>query len=809
MSQLFLTVLAIIWFMYRLCQFLTIPLLEIVKYLKIKTPYATKVSIDKITTNSITVHWENEPEDNTNNKTLSENPNKSKELEKDTNAHISHYILYLNNVEVAISPNSPDSLYTCLSINGLKPNTEYQIDFVTVNYIGFINKPPSIHCMTKNKDNDTIKTINNNWKRNTTPAGNSILTDTVPTYTSLTELKDLENYSITDLKKILTCSQEDLHYITLQRSTLLNDFQDSNLQLQLELDNLKNNCYHEIELHKSLKSSIKSLENSKSLYDLKISKLNKKIEDLNSKIFKMQNDMSTWSNEKSTTNELREKFNKKISEYKADNKDIKEKNLNLKNEVIERESTNKELYLNKSQVDITEDISKILKELNQNISEETGLLNSVGHSILSKLTASSTFYNLITDQLNVDSKLNSNWSREKKNYVKRIASLENILNQVGMQNSQLRSKILIQPYSNYQKQHSISSPNSGIGLNTLSDFNSSKSPNINGRNFVDGISNDQQINSEAINSQIPLNNRPIFTFDDEQAQQQQYQSPPPSARGSLLSNQMNSIKNQFTHSIPTTATVTEHATASPNDIDPVNSELTNDSLESDQQLDYDTTNHVITSLKDMIFEDSDNLDHVSNYSKGFTTDQLDSYWTNQSKSVGHSRSHKMDNISPPQQQTAMSFNNNNEFISPISSNSVPFNPYMRTMPSSSATGNNSINQHILSGSYNDNAIGPFSESLSIRNSNSYYGVPDYNSPPHMADINPADDHLSLLNNLQDSLNLSNINTLNDQQKPSTSRAHNFIWNTSPSKSQDARSDEGSTSTKSKWFSKKNKKKIAK
>ena len=335
------TVLACLWLSYRLYKFLTIPVSSIVSTLKIKTPPATKVSIDKIATDSVTIHWENEPVKAEDNGSADRN-------------FISHYLLYLNNTQLAIFPNNPNSLYTCCSITGLEAETQYQLDFITINNKGFINKLPSIYCMTKAREaNEALKT--RKWRRNTitsstamqpsnskselapllshyssvslstfssniTNSATSNNGSNLPAYTSLTTLKDLDSFSIDDLKKILICAQEDLHDVLSQQTSLLQDFQESKLELELELDNLKTHWSHEIDLRKSLKSNIKSLENSKLLTDLKIEKLNKKIDKSKEKISKMRNDMQKWSQEDTellSKDTIKEKYFKLLNESNA------------------------------------------------------------------------------------------------------------------------------------------------------------------------------------------------------------------------------------------------------------------------------------------------------------------------------------------------------------------------------------------------------------------------------------------------------------------------------------------------------------
>lgn len=295
------TLFAAVWLWYRLFQFLHIPVFKIVGLLNIELPQSTKVSVDKITQETITLHWENEPDCIYSSTGLDESHHRFKVLS---------YKLYLNGKLVGNFPNTKRT-YTCVSLQGLKPGQQYQIDLVTVNQLGFTNKLPNVFVMTLPvntklttdasmspdfpEEAQVIEDITHlipaevKWRK---PLMITQSSKTItPSYSSLTTLNDLDGFSIQDLKNILVCSQEDLHDVLQQFSMTLQDFNDTKLQLQMELDNFKVQWNHEIELKKSMKSTINSLESSKVLYDLKREKLERSIKQLETKIAKMNSDM--------------------------------------------------------------------------------------------------------------------------------------------------------------------------------------------------------------------------------------------------------------------------------------------------------------------------------------------------------------------------------------------------------------------------------------------------------------------------------------------------------------------------------------
>ncbi|CCD25803.2 Gta1p NDAI_0G00270 [Naumovozyma dairenensis CBS 421] len=838
------TAMALLWLSYRLLKFLSIPVFNIVSTLKIKTPPATKVSIDKISTNSITIHWENEP--------LKQSPNANP---------ISHYLLYLNNSQIAIFPNNSNSLYTCCSITNLLPEKQYQLDFITINKMGFINKLPSIFCMTKkaspsssgsasastsssatkysgnntnipsisastsnlmdnpdmnslsmhdnmqpidsnnpsssdansnpntnsdtsdHKKNDMIKT--RKWRRNTlntaippypnnasnnngnfqsalqnanfvisshgssvslsklnvpsnanstsSPLVNSTLNTTtssatnLPSYTSLTSLQDLESYSIDDLKKILICSQEDLHDVLNQKQSILQDFQETDLELKLELDNLKLHWNHEIDLRKSLKSNIKSLENSKLLSDLKIDKLNKKIAKLNDKILKMQKEMNLWSvNEFHDFNKenLNEKYSKLMDHANENIKNLNNQILILQNQINLQDDSNKKLNVLKknkqnnssswvsiseetnginnddisNNADIINDVSisteqsqksspspsssgpittsadivalnSLLKKINDQTLERSGLLTNYGEELLSKFSANnnSMLVQLIRDQLKIDQELDSKAKIRRSRMTKRIEYLENNFNDISINNRNLMATLIAQPYNNNPPatvNTSQSRDHYPPPTNLLSSEDQINTNNINGSPILN--TTDLNLNMLPNNQQMPLISNQLFDPAQMQSPNQGTNLIPMVSTNSSLLPSNHSInnadiilnpQNSFSHGVPTTVITNTTVTnpdfqwsianqqqqqqqqqppqqsplvlSSPSQEHQVLQREQSAGNDLDQAFAYDNANHLISGLQDIIYDETDYPDSISNYSKGFTTDQLDNYWANQ------------------------------------------------------------------------------------------------------------------------------------------------------------------------------------
>ncbi|GMC26020.1 unnamed protein product [Saccharomyces cerevisiae] len=761
------TVLACLWLSYRLYKFLTIPVSSIVSTLKIKTPPATKVSIDKIATDSVTIHWENEPVKAEDNGSADRN-------------FISHYLLYLNNTQLAIFPNNPNSLYTCCSITGLEAETQYQLDFITINNKGFINKLPSIYCMTKAREaNEALKT--RKWRRNTitsstamqpsnsksepaplpshyssvslstfssniTNSATSNNGSNLPAYTSLTTLKDLDSFSIDDLKKILICAQEDLHDVLSQQTSLLQDFQESKLELELELDNLKTHWSHEIDLRKSLKSNIKSLENSKLLTDLKIEKLNKKIDKSKEKISKMRNDMQKWSQEDTellSKDTIKEKYFKLLNESNASVANINKEIESLQNEISKMEESNKRLNASKKSL-ITSivvnanvendkpiasgELSAVLKKLNDFTLEKNGFLSNAGEEFLSKLNADSSLIKMIKQELSIDQELEANWKLQRSNLLKKISALENQFNEMSLNNRNLKTKLMVQPYKNNGDSLAATNSNNSAEKNRSSgSIQLPLSNNMSRTGSIDLISNNNKsINNGNADSAPPLrlhnpvsyspSNEPIQPSSSLLSQLTQ-----DTDNRSMLSNHIssnNESKQQpssYSHALPTTATANATATATATNghsrsnlwttaqfAQPSHQQV---STELDQAFEYDNANHLISGLQNMIYDETDYPDNISNYSKGFTTDELDNYWTKQQPQVRSTNESLFSTTGTP-----MSSYKANPVISPYSSSHL--------RQTSNATNTNPMHpQSLLAATLNDPSLQSF-----VR-SGSFYSAP--------------------------------------------------------------------------------------
>ncbi|CEP64067.1 Gta1p LALA0_S10e01530g [Lachancea lanzarotensis] len=587
------TAAAIIWLAHRLVLFLGIPVWRIVLTLGLQVPQTTRVSIDDITEDTITVRWENEPTN----------------AQEKTSSSISCYVLYLDKVKIGTIPNIATSLYTCCLLRGLSPQTQYQFDFVCVNKDGFINKVPSIYVMTKSSsagkrssqtsldDLDTKPTLAPNfpvdakWRKSHV----AVSTESPTSYASLTSLQDLDDFSITDLKYILVCAQEDLHDVLQQESSILQDFHESREQLKLELDNLKAQWAHEIDLRKSLKSSIKSLENSKLLYDLKRGKLDKNIDQSSNKIQKMKNDMIKWDQEKKK--ELRQdilisKFNDEKKSLLERIDEVSQQVRQLHSQVSNQEEENKKLSSVKRSLDSSQNTSaatsgtsiatkknspletgsntssmnSIFKKINDCINEKTGVLNNAGYEFLNSLGENSVVAALVKEEVQRDIDLDTDWRSRKLRLKKRSDLMESLWTDISMRNRDLMANLAAQPYVLSQQ-----------------DTGRASTPHLN----LHDPSTYASVDTEQ--GPTPYTSVPI-----------RHTSPVPDNGLSYSNWNMHHQNGHQTGLAP-----------------------------EEHHFDYDHSHHLLSGLQNMISEADYQATNVST-SKLYTTDQLDDYWSRQS-----------------------------------------------------------------------------------------------------------------------------------------------------------------------------------
>ena len=304
----------------------------------------------------------------------------------------------------------------------------------------------------------------------------------------------------------------------------------------------------------------------------------------------------------------------------------------------------------------------MLKQLNGYTSEKTGLLDSAGEAFVGQLNDDNPIVKEIKEQIRLDQELDQKWRDEKATLMKSTRQLEKKLNDVTHLNKQLKTGLFIQPY----QRRSTEVPTK-VQVNAIPSFPISTSTS----NPMYLLGNGHNININNSNNNSNNNNSNII----------------PLPLQPVLSDQLSTtLSNDTTHTnplllslnigrkdegnIPFTSTDSAHrddfiptATATtssginnatgfqvpgmpgrvmgsaPQSLQPQLFNSGNGSQENeavDTAFQDDDVNHLLTGLQSMMSDESEN---VSNYSKDFTSDQLDNFWLKRDDS--YSREEKL------------------------------------------------------------------------------------------------------------------------------------------------------------------------
>lgn len=335
---------------------------------------------------------------------------------------------------------------------------------------------------------------------------------------------------------------------------------------------------------------------------------------------------------------------------------------------------------------------------------------------------------MIKQELSIDQELEANWKLQRSKLLKKISALENQFNEMSLNNRNLKTKLMVQPYKNNGDSLAATNSNNSAEKNRSSgSIQLPLSNNMSRTGSIDLISNNNKsINNGNADSAPPLrlhnpvsyspSNEPIQPSSSLLSQLTQ-----DTDNRSMLSNHIssnNESKQQpssYSHALPTTATANATATATATNghsrsnlwttaqfAQPSHQQV---STELDQAFEYDNANHLISGLQNMIYDETDYPDNISNYSKGFTTDELDNYWTKQQPQVRSTNESLFSTTGTP-----MSSYKANPVISPYSSSHL--------RQTSNATNTNPMHpQSLLAATLNDPSLQSF-----VR-SGSFYSAP--------------------------------------------------------------------------------------
>ncbi|AET39036.1 Gta1p Ecym_3565 [Eremothecium cymbalariae DBVPG len=590
-SNIAFTLAAIIWLFYRLCLFLNIPVLTVVKSLNVVIPHATKISIDGITANCITFRWENEPRTSID------------------GTSVSNYTVYLNGLKIGTFPNRPESLFTSCSLRNLAPLTRYRIDVITVSEDGFTNNLPSLYVTTSADDvgapqynGHCVYTEQGNISKDIGfPATRTMFdekeqqccmnaakavipnTDAISVLScSFTSMQCLERLSNDALKQILAQTQLQLCDVLKQQKSIVDEFEVTKERLQLDLDEIKLQWSQETDLRKSLKAKLKTIVNSKALCELKREKLIKAVELCNNKLEKMRAEMEHWafeSKEKYDLNALTESYtlemNKVLHQIRSLDGQLEE----LQREISYIDEKNKKLVQLRRILDTMNDnqnsstkfnwhaLTKKINEFNKNEP-----FSNYSSKFLSNFPVDIPLVQLIKEEDERDTMLALEWRSRRIKYIRRIEYLEQMWERVNLTNNQYKSAMRLQRCQALTPQL----------------------PN--------------EANSNPNSNAIPIVMTPKLMLHD----------PPTYSEPDQLSPLLiQTVTNAFPNPTATYSTWSQHKQQQTSPYSYAE--------EDEVSFEYEDANHLLSGLQSIISE-ADSHNNCISTSKVFTNDELDNYW---------------------------------------------------------------------------------------------------------------------------------------------------------------------------------------
>ncbi|AGO11114.1 AaceriAFR364Cp [[Ashbya] aceris (nom. inval.)] len=583
---------AILWLTYRLVRFLNIPISTIVNCLNPAVPHVPQVLIEKLGADTVVFRWENQL------------------AAGNIGCPLSHYAVFLNGRKVGDFPNNSGVLYTYCALRNLIPAYAYRLDILMVRRDGFVDGGKTLHLRTLSPDAngaldsleaEGLPSTENGTKpiRSAKGLGNRARTHSMPvpeknsddmalaSYTSFNSLQDLETFSVEELKEVLLRTHQELQDFLQHKSATMHGFKLTKAQLQSELVTLKTQWNHNTDVRKTLKTRLKTLENTKAVYELKRDRLLKTIEAASNKLRKMHTDMDMWSSEQQNglhMDTLRQKYNMEKDKINSQIITITGRLKSMHDELNLLEEQNKRLNRLKKTLDTTKDnmhnsASPVpwrgnSRNANEHIIFHFEAFCDESNGSLSELPQQLPIVQLLRDELEKDIALDAEWNEKKLTAFKHLECLENMWEQVTMANQQYRAAISRQQYPIVNGQ-------------TLDNSNTINSPSIVHVDLAPQLMlhdpatySESDCSSPLLNQQIPNTYRLPPTVYPGWAQQQQ---------------------------------PIQHTTPQPY------------SGDDEVPIEYDHASHLLSGLQSIISEADDPNKNTSK-SKLFTTDQLDNYW---------------------------------------------------------------------------------------------------------------------------------------------------------------------------------------
>ncbi|GME97635.1 unnamed protein product [[Candida] boidinii] len=480
-----LAIFGFFWLLNRFLSLLLVPITKIIKSLNISIPTVPLISVDKVSDNSMVLHWNSSPsvfddsEKDTENEKTQLTTDGPPILQNTSPSAISHYVLYINGLKAAIIDGNSKS---CV-VEGLLPDSNYQVDIVAFNMANFrsksspiyvktrknpilnidgnpidritgssttnhpddllfvlaggkndkITKHPSFrqsspHDRTRSRSNTIDRDINNtsssnNHNNNNNNNNMAVSTSIAPNLiTDIEELRFLLETGLDEVRELMKSYKESSNEFKEEESNLLAEREEARERRKIEASN-----------RTSLKNEIKYLEEARRKSENKVSQNQSKLQERLKKINKKEEEIEKWKlilkqktenydNLSRNENFEKTKLNLKIENLNKDIFSIQSENHDIEEDIKDELANRKKLDLLKQQ------LTSLFETLKKATDMKSGLVGGDGVKAFDSITAIKPEWKEdILRQIVLDSEAESHWRALQQKEFRRYAQLKNEL----------------------------------------------------------------------------------------------------------------------------------------------------------------------------------------------------------------------------------------------------------------------------------------------------------------------------------------------------------------------------------------------
>ncbi|KAH3670701.1 hypothetical protein OGAPHI_001216 [Ogataea philodendri] len=397
-----LAILGFLWLLHRLLLLLSLPLEKSIKVLNVSIPTVPLVSIDKVSHSSMVIHWDSPvDEDDADHSTdpVSSGPPILQHASPKT---ISHYVLYINGIQAAVINGDRHS---CV-INGLFPESNYQVDIVAFNMANFRSKSSPVHVktgpnnMSELDHPDQLLDVLIPHDERETVTKKSTLRQTSPATRSRSNTADQENlksrihpHLITDigeLKFLLETGLDTVRSLSKASKELETDFLEEESVLIAARNEARERRKLEDQNRSSLRQEIKFLEETRMKTENRISSDQTKLETRRRKIQEKKSEMKQWkvllAEKRAAKEKLEEREPVELETLKLQVEELNKEIFKLQIEVHDVEEDIKyDLANRKKQETLKQQLQALFEQLRTHTDTETGTLKPEGRTLFEEL----------------------------------------------------------------------------------------------------------------------------------------------------------------------------------------------------------------------------------------------------------------------------------------------------------------------------------------------------------------------------------------------------------------------------------------